>query len=126
MRTLINITFSEDLTEAALAQVRDSGILVFPTRISASKARQRFMAGWALQDCEFVAMEDFKDSLLLPPAPAVSDDKRMLCLYQALSAEDRDYFHISGYFDVVSWGNHFFQFFEESAMSAWTWRYWPI
>ncbi|MCB5246733.1 MAG: PD-(D/E)XK nuclease family protein, partial [Candidatus Cloacimonetes bacterium] len=113
MRTFINVSFSEDLTKAALDQVRDGCVLVFPTRISAARARERFMEGWALQDCEFVAMEDFKDDLLLPSQPRISDDKRLLCLYQALSEEDREYFHINGYFDIVEWGNHFFQFFEE-------------
>lgn len=113
LRTLINIPFSKDLIEAALKQVTDGCILVFPTRISASKARRRFLEGWALQDCDFVAMEDFKAALLLPPLPRISDDKRLLCLYQALSEEDRAYFHINGYFDIVEWGGSFFQFFEE-------------
>ena len=113
MHALINISFSEDLTAAALSQVRDASILVFPTRISAARARQRFMEGWALQDCEFVAMEDFKAALLLPSLPWISDDKRLLCLYQSLLEEDREYFHINGYFDIVEWGGHFFQFFEE-------------
>ncbi len=122
MRAFINVPFSEDLTGAALAQVRDHCVLVFPTRISAARARERFMESWALQDCEFVAMEDFKAALLLPSQPPISDDKRLLCLYQSLSQEDRDYFHINGYFDIVDWGNSFFQFFEElcdECVDAW-------
>ena len=113
MFSVLRIPFSEDLINAALAQAADQATLVFPTKVSASRARQRWLADWHLEDCEFLAMNELKDSLLLPEQPAISDDKRLLTLYRSLSEADREYFHINGYFDIVDWGGHFFQFFEE-------------
>ncbi len=113
MRRIVNVTFADDLIEAALGEASDPCKLIFPTEISAAQARQRFMPDWRLQDCEFLSMKEFKNSLLLPPGPVASDDRRLLCLYQSLSEEDREYFHSGGYFDIVEWGNHFFQLFEE-------------
>jgi hypothetical protein len=113
LREYITIPFSDDLTKTALEQAQGSTVFVFPTHVSASRARHEFMRKWALQECDFITMQEFKESLLLPSEPVVSDDRRMLCLYQALSSEHREYFHINGFFDIVEWGNQFFQFFEE-------------
>lgn len=113
LREYITVSFSENLIQKSLEQAQDSTVFVFPTHVSASRARQIFMQEWALQDCEFITIQEFRESLLLPSKPVVSDDRRMLCLYQALSSEHRDYFHINGFFDIVEWGNQFFQFFEE-------------
>jgi len=113
LRKYITVSFSEDLLQKSLEQAQESTVFVFPTHISASRARQIFMQNWTLQDCEFITMEQFRESLLLPSDPTVSDDRRMVCLFQALSPEHREYFHINGFFDIVEWGNQFFQFFEE-------------
>ncbi|MBW6514602.1 MAG: PD-(D/E)XK nuclease family protein [Candidatus Syntrophosphaera sp.] len=113
MPRIITVPLSADLTETALEQISDPCQLIFPTEVSAARARQRFMADWQLQDCEFISIKQLKNDLLLPGIPSVSDDKRLLCLYQSLTDEDRQHFHINGYFDSVDWGNHFFQFFEE-------------
>lgn len=113
MRKTVCIPFCVDLIDTALQQVADPSILVFPSRISAAMAQQRFQESWQLQDCSFLAMEEFKQNLLLPPGPVVGDDKRLLCLWQAMDEADREYFHLNNYFDIVEWGNHFFQFFAE-------------
>lgn len=113
MRRTICVPYSGDLIETALREVADPCIFVFPTKISAAKARQRWLANWHLEDCEFFSMEELKQNLLLPPGTVVRDDARLLCLYQALNEADRDYFHINSYFDTVDWGNHFFQLCEE-------------
>ncbi len=115
MHRIINVSFAEDPIQTALENISDPCQLIFPTKISAATARQRFMSNWELQDCEFLSMDELAGSLILPPGPCASDDKRMLCLYQALTEEDRQHFHIGGYFDVVEWGNHFFQLFAEVA-----------
>jgi hypothetical protein len=113
LRSLITIPFSEDLIDAALKQAESPCTFIFPTQVSAETARQRFQPLWDLQDCEFYSMADFKDALLLPDLPSLGDDKRLLLLFQAMTREDREYFHTDTYFDIVEWGNHFFQFFEE-------------
>ena len=113
MCSVLRIPFSEDLINAALEQAADHTTLVFPTKVSAARARQRWLECWQLEDCEFLSMDELKVNLLLPDKPAVSDDKRLLCLYQSLSPDDRDNFHINGYFDIVDWGQHFLQFFAE-------------
>jgi len=113
MRSGKSIPFTADLIAAALAEISDPCSLVFPTKVSAALAQKRFLPQWQLQDCAFLSMDELKRDLILPPQPTVSEDKRLICLYQVLEPEDRDYFHISGYFDIVQWGNLFFQFFDE-------------
>ncbi len=113
MRKLLNVPFTEDLYELALRQVSDPCKIVFPTRVAADLARQRWQPDWQFEDCEFIAIEDLKDLLLDPGTPCATDDKRLLCLYQALTKEDREHFHIGSYFDSVGWGQNWFQFFEE-------------
>ncbi len=111
--TLFNVPFSENLIDYALKLVSDNCIFVFPTRISAAKAREKFLENWKFEDCEFISIDDFKDFLILPSEPPLTDEKRLLCLYQALTSEDKDFFHLYTYFDLIGWGNNFFQFFEE-------------
>ncbi|MCB5245821.1 MAG: hypothetical protein LHW61_04100 [Candidatus Cloacimonetes bacterium] len=111
--TLHYIPFSENLLDFALKQVSDNSILVFPTRVSAEKAREKFLRNWSFEDCEFISIDDFKDYLILPSEPPLTDEKRLLCLYQALKPEDKEFFHFYTYFDLINWGNNFFQFFEE-------------
>ncbi|MFO8144980.1 MAG: glycosyltransferase [Candidatus Syntrophosphaera sp.] len=113
MRSLINVPFTTDLIDTALESACDCCKLVFPTQISAATARQRFMVHWEMEDCEFLTMQELRAALLLPDVPAVGDDKRLLCLYRSLTPEDKKHFHIQGYFDIVEWGQHFFQLFEE-------------
>jgi hypothetical protein len=113
MRTTISLNFNQDLVAAALAQVSHPCTLVFPSKISAAVARQRFFDSWDLQDVRFLSMDELKQNLILPDAPAVSEDKRLLCLWQVLEDSDRKYFHLEEYFDLVQWGTSFFQFFDE-------------
>ena len=111
--TLLNVPFSSNLIDYALTQVSDRCIFVFPSRISAEKAREKFLPNWKFEACEFISIEDFKDWLILPSEPPLTDEKRLLCLYQALTLEDKKFFKFYTYFDLISWGNNFFQFFEE-------------
>jgi len=113
LRTFISIPFTEDIIAVSVAEARDKTVLVYPTKVSANQARRRFIAAWQLQDCEFLSMEQFKQRLLLADRPVVQEDKRLLCLWQILSADEREFFHLNSYFDIVEWGNHFFQFFTE-------------
>ncbi len=110
---LHHIPFSENLLDFALKQASDNSIFVFPTRVSAEKAREQFLRNWSLEDCEFISIDDFKDYLILPSEPPLTDEKRLLCLYQAMTSEDKEFFHFYTYFDLINWGNNFFQFFEE-------------
>jgi len=111
--TMHHIPFSENLLDFALKQVADNSIFVFPTRVSAEKAREKFLRNWSFEDCKFISIDDFKDYLILPSEPPLTDEKRLLCLYQALKPEDKEFFHFYTYFDLINWGNDFFQFFEE-------------
>jgi len=107
------VPFGDDVILAALAEVCDPCVLVFPTLAAAEMARRAFQSQWALQDLRCVDMETLKKELIPAPGPFLQDEKRMLCLYAALDEEDRRLFHISSYSDVISWGGQFFHFFEE-------------
>jgi hypothetical protein len=87
--------------------------MVFPTRASAEIARRSFEPSWNLQEIHWLTMEDFKRVLLAKDTPVMEDEKRLLCLWQILSAEDKDFFHLAQYQDLVEWGGNFFRFLEE-------------
>ena len=108
-----SIPFSENIITAALDCICNRCIMVFPTRASAAIAQKQFQPQWQLEEITWTTMEEFKSSLLITDQPRVEDDKRLLALYQVLTEEEKEYFHLSTYGDLVDWGNHFFQFFEE-------------
>ena len=109
----INIDLEKDILDAALDCVSARCIMVFPTRASANLARLRYEPRWQFEEIIWTAMEDFKASIISSGLPRLEDEKRLLTLYQILTPEERDYFHLTGYNDVVDWGNHFFQFLQE-------------
>lgn len=109
----INIDLNQDILDAALDCVSERCIMVFPTRVSAKLARLRYEPRWHFQQIIWITMEDFKAGIVSSSLPRLEDEKRLLCLYQVLTPEEREYFHLSEYNDVVDWGNHFFQFLQE-------------
>lgn len=109
----INIDLSEDILDAALDTVNERCIMIFPTRASANLARLRFEPRWQLEQIIWTAMEDFKASIMSSELPRLEDEKRLLTLYQILTQEEREYFHLTCYDDVVDWGNNFFQFMQD-------------
>lgn len=111
---IIAVDFRDDLIREAFAQIRNKTILIFPTRVAAELARKEYEKNWQLLDIQWLAMEEFKESLCFPELPLVADDKRLLALYQVLTEEDKAYFHISDYDDLVSWGINFFKFLDEN------------
>ncbi|HNX37110.1 MAG TPA: PD-(D/E)XK nuclease family protein [Candidatus Cloacimonadota bacterium] len=113
MPTIRVIGFEADLFEAALQEIVGRTILVFPTRSSAGVCEKNNYRYWCFEDISFISIEDLKTSLLSLDHPELMDDKRLLCLYQAMAPEMREYFHIFGFEDIVTWGEHFFRFFEE-------------
>ncbi|MDY0151312.1 MAG: PD-(D/E)XK nuclease family protein [Candidatus Cloacimonas sp.] len=112
---ITSLSLNDDLHKAAIAAANERCVLVFPTRSAANYARQREMDNWRFGDCTFISMEDFKEALILPETSVLTDEKRLLCLYLVMGEETRDFFHILKYGDIVQWGKHFFDFFEELA-----------
>ena len=109
----VNISFSESLSQAAFSAISDKSVMIYPTRASADAARLEYQEHWALQDLLWISMQDFRDLLLCMPSPILEDDKRLICLYQVLSEEDKEHFHLNGYADLVLWGTQLFQFCSE-------------
>ncbi len=107
------IPLSEDLLDAAFSHLSDKTLMIFPTRRAAGVASRRFISDWKLQEASFISMEDFMDACILPSAPVLMDEKRLLCLYLVMGEENREFFHILQYADIVEWGRKFFDFFEE-------------
>lgn len=112
---ILSISLNEDLHLAALKAAGDKSILVYPTRSSANNARRRELENWQLQERSFISMQDFKEAIVLPDTAELTDEKRLLCLYLVMGEEQRSFFHILSYEDIVQWGTHFFEFFEELA-----------
>ncbi len=109
------IPLSDDLLDAAFAKLSDRTLMIFPTRRAAGVANRRFIAEWKLQEATFISMEDFKEATILPSSPVLMDEKRLLCLYLVMGEENREFFHILQYSDIVEWGRKFFDFFDELA-----------
>ena len=113
MPQLKYLAFDEDLTLEALKHAKDETILVFPTKLAASEAERRHYANWAFETCKFLSMDEYKNSFIHYDLPILEDDKRLLCLFQAMTPEQREYFHIYSFTDSIRWGQQFFRFFEE-------------
>ena len=109
----IKIDFESDILDAALDCVNARCIMVFPTRASANLARLRYEPRWHFEQIIWTAIQDFKASITSSELPRLEDEKRLLTLYQIMTPEERDYFHLTGYDDVVDWGNNFFQFLQD-------------
>ena len=109
----INIDLNRDILDAALDCISERSIMIFPTRASANLARLRFEPRWQFEEIIWTTIQDFKASVMSSLLPRLEDEKRLLTLYQILSPEEREYFHLTAYDDVVAWGNNFFQFLQE-------------
>ena len=114
MRSLVCLPFSVDVNAAALNEISDPSLLIFPTHASASQARKLFQPQWQLEDVGFVTMEELRQMLILTPQPELQDEKRLLCLWQVLNEEDKETFHLYCYDDLVNWGQSFLSFFAET------------
>ena len=112
---IVNIGIGSDLFASAKIHAGNRSVFVFPTRIAAGLARQLDMRYWDLADHSYQGMEDFKELLILPETAVLTDEKRLLCLFLVMGEERRESFHILSYGDIVEWGRHFFDFFEELA-----------
>nr|MDK2850384.1 hypothetical protein [Candidatus Cloacimonadota bacterium] len=110
---IINLSFDQDLQARALEEITEHTILVFPTRISAQKARLDYEKHWHFEELIFCSIENFKDILLSVETPFLEEEKRLLTLYQVLTPQQKEYFHITDYSLMVEWGQHFFQFMQE-------------
>lgn len=115
MPSFKTVGFDQDIISAALGEISLRTVLVFPTKRSATTAERAYFPNWQFEDLSFTSMDELKSSLLLPPASQLQDDKRLLCLYRCLSPEDKDFFHINEYADIIGWGQQFFRFFDDLA-----------
>lgn len=113
MPQLYYVDFSQDLSQHAFRHVADPSYLVFPSRVAAQSAWRSFLPGWQLQNAQFLSMEDFRGLLFVPSLPELQDEKRLLCLWQVLTEDDRKAFNLYGYQDIISWGGRFLDFFVE-------------
>jgi hypothetical protein len=111
----VSLGFEKNLDLAVVDLAKPDSILVFPTRIAANRASASLNRNWDLEARLFLSMEDLRDCLILPQAPMLTDEKRLLCLYLVMNEEQREFFHILNYADIVDWGKRFFDFFEELA-----------
>lgn len=113
MPQLKYLAFNENLMDAALKHAQDETILVFPTKLAASEAERQHFQNWGFETCKFLSMDEYKESFIHYDLPLLEDDKRLICLYQAMSPEHREYFHIYSFEDSIRWGQQFFRFFDE-------------
>lgn len=113
MLKCIYVPFNQDVNSVALEQIVDDCCLIFPIHPAKNRAIQSFLPQWKLERIRWFTIQEFVNWLIVPPLPALTDEKRLLCLWQVLDKEDKDTFHLESYDDLVSWGNDFFTFFGE-------------
>lgn len=96
-------------------EIQDNTWLIFPTERSCKEALKAYQQKWQPINVSFLSMDQFKQKVIFSNQVNLQDEKRLVCLYQAMSQEDREIFHIEKYPDLIDWGQHFFSFFEELA-----------
>lgn len=109
------LNLGEDVIAASLKEVQPDTWLIYPTERSCREALKAFQQNWQPLNTEFLSMEDFKCRLIYSDQVRLQDEKRLVCLYQAMTTEDKAVYHIDKYPDLIEWGQHFFQFLEELA-----------
>lgn len=115
MPKFIYIPLGEDINRKVSQEIMDSTWLIYPTQRSCSEALHEFQKNWQPVNAALFSMDEFKQRVIFSPRIRLQDEKRLVCLYQAMAAEDRVFFHIEKYPDLIDWGQHFFNFFEELA-----------
>ncbi len=112
---ILTIDFTTELDSLVYKLAKPDSILIFPTRIAANRASLAISRSWDLQPRRFLSVEELRELLIVPAQPALTDEKRLLCLYLIMPEEMREFFHIYNYSDIVDWGLNFFAFWEELA-----------
>ncbi len=107
------IGFQDEVHSASLQDLQNNTWLIYPTQRSCREARWQFQKQWSFGNHRLLSMEEFKAELIWGEEICLLEDKRLLCLYQAMSEQQRHIFHLGGFDDIVDWGRHFFDFFEE-------------
>ncbi|MBM4403066.1 MAG: PD-(D/E)XK nuclease family protein [Candidatus Cloacimonetes bacterium] len=113
MPNCIAVDLDQNMISLSLEYAVDGSVLIYPTKVNARMAKYLFQTRWQLEQVFFQTMEDFKQSLIRSPLPLLQDDKRLLCLYQAMSSENRSYYHIDSFEDMTQWGMHWFKLMQE-------------
>jgi hypothetical protein len=103
------------VVDAIKAEFTTDTWLIFPTERSCREALTAFQAQWQPLNINFLSMDEFKQRVIYSDAILLQDEKRLVCLYQAMTPEDRAVFHIEKYPDLIDWGQHFFELFEDLA-----------
>jgi hypothetical protein len=109
------LSLGDDVTAASQKEVQNDTWLIYPTERSCREALKRFQQNWQPLNAEFLSMEEFKRRLIYSDLVRLQDEKRLVCLYQAMTAADKAVFHIEKYPDLIEWGQHFFELFEDLA-----------
>jgi hypothetical protein len=109
------IDLGKDVNAASLQDLQNDSWLIYPTERSCREALQAFQQRRQPLNISFLSMEEFKQRVIYSDQVCLQDEKRLVCLYQAMTAEDKAAFHIDQYPDIVDWGQHFFELFEDLA-----------
>lgn len=109
------IKLGEDIKSAVFEEIKNDTWLIYPTERSCREALSAFQKNRQPLSAGFLSMDEFKRKVICSDKIRLQDEKRLVCLYQAMTAEDRAYFHIEKYPDLIDWGQHFFELWEELA-----------
>jgi hypothetical protein len=115
MREFRYINLGDDILSAVKPEIMQDSWLIFPTERSCREAFADFQKNWLPLNVNFLSIDEFKRKVLYSENILLQDEKRLVCLYQAMSDEDKSVFHIEKYPDLIDWGQHFFRFFEDLA-----------
>lgn len=115
MREFRYINLGDDIQRAVLPELEQDTWLIFPTERSCREALSNFQKHWQPIRIHFLSIDEFKTRVIYSSNILLQDEKRLICLYQAMTEADRLMFHLEKYPDIVDWGDHFFQFFKDLA-----------
>ncbi|MCL1826470.1 MAG: PD-(D/E)XK nuclease family protein [Candidatus Cloacimonetes bacterium] len=106
----ITADLAEILSES---EVKHKALIVFPNHKSMNIAVSRILSRWALQEIEFITMEQLNEITSLTEKPALQDAKRYLMLYQSLDSKIKEKYRLTDYLSAKTFFGQFFQLFTE-------------
>jgi len=109
------IGLGEEINAAVSSEIKADTWLIYPTERSCREAITAFQESWQPLNVSFLSMDEFKQKVIYSNQIRLQEEKRLVCLFQAMTPEDREVFHIEKYPDLIDWGQHFFELFEELA-----------
>lgn len=94
---------------------KEACLVLYPTQNNANLAQAYSQSCWQLENTLYLAIDSFKEMVLVSDKTFLEDDKRVIVLYRLLTEDDKLFFKVTDFFDFIKLANKIFKLFEELA-----------